>query len=82
MIQRLLAPRLRALVKEFKAVALLGPRQSGKTTLTRLLILEKIYRAPGLFHILRGVIDRRRRQGRLSRQFLFLGPASIDQLKQ
>ena len=37
---------------------------------------------PGLFEVLRGVIDERRRQGRRHRQFLLLGSASIDLLQQ
>jgi predicted AAA+ superfamily ATPase len=48
----------------------------------RLIILDEIQRAPELFQILRGVIDRRRRQGLKSGQFLILGSASLDLLKQ
>jgi hypothetical protein len=40
MIPRLLAPRLRALLSRFPAVALIGPRQAGKTTLARALADE------------------------------------------
>lgn len=107
------------LLTEFPAVALLGPRQVGKTTLAqqiakiidqntiyldlesptdvtkiseaelyfehyngRLIILDEIQRAPQLFKILRGVIDRRRREGMRTGQFLILGSASLDLLKQ
>ncbi|RDB07838.1 ATP-binding protein [Runella aurantiaca] len=48
----------------------------------QLVILDEIQRMPELFSILRGVIDRRRRQGRKSGQFLILGSASLDLLKQ
>jgi uncharacterized protein len=111
--------RLRFLLDRFPSVALLGPRQVGKTTLAedvadeldhkavyidlelpsdraklsdpelyfaahekRLVILDEIHRAPGIFQTLRSVIDRRRRKGQRTQQFLFLGSASIDLLKQ
>jgi len=48
----------------------------------KLIILDEIQRAPGLFQILRGVIDRRRRSGQRSHQFLILGSASPELLKQ
>jgi hypothetical protein len=48
----------------------------------KLIILDEIQRVPGLFQILRGVIDRRRRQGYKTAQFLILGSASLDLLKQ
>lgn len=47
-----------------------------------LIILDEIQRVPELFQILRGVIDRRRRQGFKTGQFLILGSASLDLLKQ
>lgn len=99
------------------AVALLGPRQVGKTTLAldvardrphvyldleserdrgklaqaelyleaqrdRLVILDEIHRAPGLFPVLRGQIDAARRMGLASGRYLMLGSASLDALKQ
>ncbi len=99
------------------AVALLGPRQVGKTTLAlavaasrpavyldlelpsdraklaepelylgahtdKLVILDEIQRVPELFAVLRGLIDRGRRQGRGVGRFLVLGSASIDLLRQ
>ncbi|MFM1907290.1 MAG: hypothetical protein RLZZ591_967 [Pseudomonadota bacterium] len=99
------------------AVALLGPRQVGKTTLAlevaktrpsiyldleserdraklaqaelylsdhldQLVILDEVHRAPGLFQVLRGLIDRARRTGKRSGQYLLLGSASLDLLKQ
>ncbi|PQA54929.1 ATP-binding protein [Siphonobacter curvatus] len=48
----------------------------------KLIILDEIQRVPELFAILRGVIDRRRRQGYKTSQFLILGSASLDLLKQ
>lgn len=121
MIQRLAKARLIQLLARFPAVALLGPRQVGKTTLAlsltgepetaesplyldlelpsdrakladpelylvehedRLVILDEIHRLPGIFQTLRGLIDRRRRKGKRSGQFLLLGSASIDLLQQ
>ena len=99
------------------AVALLGPRQVGKTTLAlevaktrpsvyldleserdrakldqaelylsdhlgQLVILDEVHRAPGLFPMLRGLIDQARRAGKRSGQYLLLGSASLDLLKQ
>ena len=98
MIERFLTPQLEERLDAFPAVALVGPRQVGKTTLAleigkkrralyldleseedraklmepelylsdhldRLVILDEIHRAPGLFLILRGLIDRSRRTG-------------------
>jgi predicted AAA+ superfamily ATPase len=48
----------------------------------RLVILDEVQRMPGLFAVLRGVIDQRRRAGAASGQFLLLGSASIDLLAQ
>lgn len=48
----------------------------------KLIILDEIQRVPELFQVLRGVIDRRRRQGYKTAQFLLLGSASLDLLKQ
>jgi len=48
----------------------------------KLIVLDEIQRVPELFAILRGVIDRRRRQGQKTGQFLILGSASLDLLKQ
>jgi uncharacterized protein len=119
MISRLAGPRISDLLRRFPAVAVVGPRQVGKTTLARrlveelaagavyldlelpshrarladpehyfssqegrLVVLDEIQRVPGLFEVLRGVIDERRRQGRRHQQFLLLGSASIDLLQQ
>jgi predicted AAA+ superfamily ATPase len=48
----------------------------------RLVVLDEIQRAPDLFPVLRGIIDRRRRKGLRTGQFLILGSASVDLLKQ
>ncbi len=101
----------------YPAVALLGPRQAGKTTVAlelarqsdnvyldleseqdraklaapelylaprtdRLVVLDEVHRAPGLFPVLRGLIDRARRDGRRSGLYLLLGSASLDLLQQ
>ena len=42
----------------------------------QLVILDEVQRMPGLFGILRGVIDQRRRMGQASGQFLLLGSAT------
>ncbi len=107
------------MLAHFSAVALLGPRQCGKTTLARnlcqqlgeraiyldlerqadlakladpelflagqrnrLVVLDEVHRAPGLFQVLRGLIDERRRAGEKAGQFLLLGSAAIDLLRQ
>ncbi len=119
MVRREAALRLVGLLRRFPAVALLGPRQVGKTTLAlslkgtgnapphyldlelpsdraklsdpelylsayedRLVILDEIHRLPGIFQVLRGLIDQRKRKGKRTGQFLLLGSASIDLLQQ
>ena len=117
MLTRQLTPRLQDALAHTPAVALLGPRQVGKTTLAlevgrgfdalyldleseqdrarlaqpelyladhqdKLVILDEVHRAPGLFPVLRGLIDRARRAGRTAGQYLLLGSASIDLLRQ
>jgi len=113
--------RLRTVVEERlasqAAVCLLGPRQTGKTTLAleiagsrpsvyldlespadaarlsepelyldqhrdELVVVDEIQRSPGLFEVLRGVIDRGRREGRGTGMFLLLGSASPALLRQ
>ena len=51
-------------------------------TADSLLVLDEIHRAPGLFAPLRSIIDERRQAGKRTGQFLLLGSASIDLLKQ
>lgn len=48
----------------------------------RLVILDEIHRTPGLFPVLRGLIDRARREGHRSGQYLLLGSASLDLMRQ
>ena len=118
MHERFINQRLTDLLAKFPAVALLGPRQSGKTTLAfaqmsihpnalyldlelpsaqrqlddpeaffmahpnQLVILDEVQRLPGVFSILRGMIDQRRRNGEATSQFLLLGSASGVLLQQ
>jgi predicted AAA+ superfamily ATPase len=119
MIYRSAKTRLTQLLGQFPAVALLGPRQVGKTTLAlsltseadtsplyldlelpsdrakladpelylsghedRLVILDEIHRLPEIFETLRGLIDRRKRKGRRTRQFLLLGLISCNSLRR
>jgi len=48
----------------------------------RLVILDEIQRTPGLFQILRGVIDQRRHKGIRAGEFLLLGSASMELMRQ
>jgi len=117
MISRLLYPKLTEALAYSPAVALLGPRQVGKTTLAlevgqtanalyldleseqdlaklaqpelyladhqdRLVIIDEVHRLPGLFPVLRGLIDQGRRAGMRAGRYLLLGSASLDLLKQ
>ena len=117
MISRLLYPKLSEALAHSPAVALLGPRQVGKTTLAleigqavnalyldleseqdlaklaqpelyladhqdRLVIFDEVHRLPGLFPVLRGLIDQGRRAGLRTGRYLLLGSASLDLLKQ
>lgn len=117
MLKRWITDRLEKNIARNPAVALLGARQVGKTTLSqyisknresiyldleapedllklsdptgflrshsdKLIILDEIQRAPDLFTVLRGLIDKNRQQGRNAEQFLLLGSASMDLLRQ
>ena len=121
MLNRNLTHVLADAVTYSPAVALLGPRQVGKTTLAleigalriggrealyldleseqdraklsqpelyladhqdKLVILDEVHRAPALFPVLRGLIDRSRRAGQRVGLYLLLGSASLDLLKQ
>lgn len=117
MIGRRIEVQVRAALQRSPAVALIGPRQVGKTTLAisisaiipsvyidlensldqarvrdiaafhgenreKLIILDEVQRLPEVFVELRGIIDKERRKGRKTGQFLFLGSASIDLLRQ
>jgi len=48
----------------------------------KLITLDEVQRAPEIFAPLRGIIDKRRRAGHRTGQFLFLGSASLDLLNQ
>ena len=48
----------------------------------KIIILDEIQQAPDLFMVLRGLIDQNRQAGRKVAQFLILGSASIDLLRQ
>lgn len=117
MFARHLLPTLTEELAHNPAVALLGPRQVGKTTLAlqvakerpsvyldleserdraklnepelylagqldKLVVIDEVHRAPGLFPVLRGLIDQARRDGRRQGLYLLLGSASLDLLKQ
>jgi len=117
MLKRQITEKLKAMIAQVPAVALLGARQVGKTTLARtiakgmdaiyldleapedllklsdptsflsdhadkLVILDEIQRSPELFPALRGLIDKNREQGRKGGQFLLLGSASMDLMRQ
>lgn len=117
MLTRFVTDKLNMAISTMPAVALLGARQVGKTTLSKsitkgndaiyldlespedllklsdperflsshnnkLIILDEIQRAPDLFMVLRGIIDKNRQEGRSSGQFLLLGSASMDLLRQ
>lgn len=117
MLGRQIKEKLQATIAQVPAVALLGARQVGKTTLAKtiakdidsiyldleapedllklsdptsflsayadkLVILDEIQRSPELFPVLRGLIDKNREQGRRAGQFLLLGSASMDLMRQ
>ena len=117
MLTRWIKEKLQKAIAQAPAVALLGARQAGKTTLAKtiaketnsiylnleapedwlklrepasflslhsdkLVILDEIQRLPGLFTVLRGLIDKGREQGRGSGRFLLLGSVSGDWLRQ
>lgn len=117
MIIRHITYTLKEALSHMPAVALLGARQIGKTTLAKaigrdipslyldlespedqlklsdpisflsshqdkLIILDEIQRVPELFTVLRGLIDKGRESGHRSGQFLLLGSASMDLMRQ
>lgn len=117
MIKRRIENMVKETLQRIPSVALLGPRQVGKTTIAlnisettaslyldlesrldlekvrdivafhavnsdKLIILDEVQRLPEIFAPLRGIIDKERRKGNSTEQFLFLGSASIELLKQ
>src|SRR5580698_5643805 len=111
MITRRIQKKITNALMRSPSVALIGPRQVGKTTIAlnisestpaiyldlenrtdiekvrditafhaanreRLIILDEVQRMPEVFASLRGIIDKERRAGNKTGQFLFLGAAS------
>lgn len=48
----------------------------------QLVIIDEIHRSPGLFQVLRGIIDERRAMGDETGHFLLLGSAALDLMRQ
>jgi len=48
----------------------------------RLVVLDEIHRTPGIFEVLRGIIDERRRASDRFGHFLLLGSAALDLMRQ
>jgi uncharacterized protein len=48
----------------------------------KLVIIDEIHRVPGLFAVLRGIIDDRRATGHRAGHFMLLGSAAIDLMRQ
>ena len=48
----------------------------------KLIVIDEIHRAPGLFEVLRGIIDDRRAAGQRYGHFLLLGSAALDLMQQ
>ncbi|MBL8731831.1 MAG: ATP-binding protein [Planctomycetes bacterium] len=119
MLKRRAASRLITLLGSHPVVALVGPRQVGKTTLARavgdelaracsyldlerpsdraklgdaelylgrqarkLTVLDEVQCMPELFPVLRGLVDERIRAGEKAGQFLVLGSASPELIRQ
>jgi predicted AAA+ superfamily ATPase len=117
MIKRRIEIAVKEALQRSPSVALIGPRQVGKTTIAlnisestpslyldlesrldlekvrdiaafhadnsdKMIILDEVQRLPEIFAPLRGIIDKERRKGHKTGQFLFLGSASIDLLQQ
>lgn len=58
------------------------PDQFLRAQAGKLVVIDEIHRAPGLFEVLRGIIDDRRRAGDRVGHFLLLGSAAIDLMRQ
>ena len=48
----------------------------------KLVVIDEIHRAPGLFEVLRGIIDDRRAAGERFGHFLLLGSAALELMRQ
>ena len=53
-----------------------------RTLRRRLVVIDEVQRAPGLFQLLRVLVDERIRAGEVAGQFLLLGSAAPDLLRQ
>jgi len=53
-----------------------------RTQQGKLVIMDEIHRAPGVFEVLRGIIDDNRLAGQRTGQFLLLGSAALDLMRQ
>lgn len=117
MIPRKIEAQVKNELNESAAVALLGPRQVGKSTLAkkirkelgavmldleqaedrilleqpvpflqgfadRLVVLDEIHHMPGIFKVLRGLIDKGEDEGKGIGRFLILGSAALPMLRQ
>lgn len=117
MLPRWISKKIQDSLSQVPALAILGTRQIGKTTLSKtiastmesiyldlespddllklgnptqflklhqdkLVILDEIQRSPDLFMVLRGLIDQNRQNGKKAAQYLILGSASMDLLRQ
>ncbi|NML20231.1 ATP-binding protein [Pseudoflavitalea sp. G-6-1-2] len=63
-------------------VKLKNPESFFNLNIGKLIILDEVQRMPEVFAVLRGAIDRRRKEGFRTAQFLILGSASLDLLQQ
>jgi hypothetical protein len=61
---------------------LADPRGYLGTRRDRLTVIDEVQRFPGLFQVLRGLIDERIQSGEMAGHFLLLGSASVDLLRQ
>jgi len=85
-LARQIAQQRQALVLNLESPADRAKLQEPELFLSRhpdqLLILDEVQRLPGLFEVLRGVIDANRLSGRRCGQFLLLGSASVELIRQ
>jgi len=85
-LAKAIAKNLKSIYLDLEApedlLKLSDPTSFLRTHSDKLVILDEIQRAPDLFPALRGIIDKNREQGRKSGQFLLLGSASMDLMRQ
>lgn len=70
------------LESEADRAKLADPEAYLATHLDELVILDEVHRTPNLFRVLRGLIDRARREKRGPGRYLLLGSAALDLLRQ